>query len=320
MSDMIEINNLKEHPRNREFFDDIYGDRWEDFKQSVVRRGVVEPIVVTQDLLVVSGHQRVRACKEIGLLEIPCRITYYPDYDEKYNRTKDDMILEDLICTNIMQRGVGNVNPMKMAKCIQELERIKGIKVGRNQYDDKETITQKDLANMIGLEERQLRHYKRLNDLIPELQTMVENGSMKATVGYKIWAKMSEEEQEKFLNDIGEEKIKIMTQKDTQEYINKNKRKSISKQVIKSLMVRSNGQCECCGFGGQGLENIMNIHHIHKYSETQDNSLNNLKLLCPNCHSTIHTLENCSDKDIYNNIINNLKEKDKIINLVEKFN
>lgn len=72
-----------------------------------------------------------------------------------------------------------------MAKCIQELERIKGIKVGRNQYDDKETITQKDLANMIGLEERQLRHYKRLNDLIPELQTMVENGSMKATVNLK---------------------------------------------------------------------------------------------------------------------------------------
>ncbi|WP_315114513.1 hypothetical protein [uncultured Clostridium sp.] len=40
------------------------------------------------------------------------------------------MILEDLICTNIMQRGIGNVNPMKMAKCIQELERIYGIRQG----------------------------------------------------------------------------------------------------------------------------------------------------------------------------------------------
>lgn len=26
-----------------------------------------------------------------------------------------------------MQRGVGNVNPMKMAKCIKELERIYGV-------------------------------------------------------------------------------------------------------------------------------------------------------------------------------------------------
>lgn len=97
---------------------------------------------------------------------------------------------------------------MKMAKCIQELERIKGIKVGNNQFSGSEIIseansTQKDLATEIGLDERQLRNYKQLNDLIPDLQTMVENGSMKATVGYKIWAKMSEEEQEKFFNDIG---------------------------------------------------------------------------------------------------------------------
>lgn len=50
---------------------------------------------------------------------------------------------------------------------------------------------QANLASEIGLDERQLRNYKQLNDLIPELQTMIENGSMKATVGYKIWSKNS---------------------------------------------------------------------------------------------------------------------------------
>lgn len=82
-----------------------------------------------------------------------------------------------------MQRGVGNVNPMKMAKCIQELERIKGIRKGNNQFNGSEIIseaikTQANLASEIGLDERQLRNYKQLNDLIPELQTMIENGSM----------------------------------------------------------------------------------------------------------------------------------------------
>ncbi len=78
-----------------------------------------------------------------------------------------------------------------MAKCIQELERIKGIKVGRpNSEIISEFKTQANLASEIGLDERQLRNYKQLNDLIPELQTMIENGSMKATVGYKIWSKM----------------------------------------------------------------------------------------------------------------------------------
>lgn len=77
-------------------------------------------------MTIISRHQRVRACEELGLETIPSKVTHYKEYDEKFNRNKEDMILEDLICTNIMQRGVGNVNPMKMAKCIMELERIKG--------------------------------------------------------------------------------------------------------------------------------------------------------------------------------------------------
>lgn len=48
---------------------------------------------------------------------------------------------------------------------------------------------------------------------------MIENGSMKATVGYKIWAKMPQEEQEKFFEEIGREKLKTMTQKATEQYI-----------------------------------------------------------------------------------------------------
>lgn len=93
-----------------------------------------------------------------------------------------------------MQRGVGNVNPMKMAKCIMELERIKGIKKGNNQHnslsDNLTSITQSDIAEELNISRQQLQDYKKLINLIPELQQMIENGSMKATVGYKIWAKM----------------------------------------------------------------------------------------------------------------------------------
>ncbi|KOC40318.1 hypothetical protein ADU86_13970, partial [Clostridium botulinum] len=221
---MIEILKLQPHPRNQEFFDDIPKERWDDFIKSIVRRGVVEAIVVTQDLLIVSGHQRVRACKEIGILEIPCRITHYPDEDPKLHISKEDMILEDLICTNIMQRGVGNVNPMKMARCIMELERIYGIRQGSNQYSGSEIISeakksQNDLAKQIGIDERQLRNYKKLNELIPELQSLVETGALKSTTAYKIWAKMPQDEQEIFFNDIGKEKIKQLTQKRTQQII-----------------------------------------------------------------------------------------------------
>lgn len=105
---------------------------------------------------------------------------------------------------------------MKMAKCIKELERIYGIKQGNNQFNGSEIIseankTQSDLAEQIGIDQRQLQNYKKLNDLIPELQSLVENGTLKATTAYKIWAKMPPEEQEMFFNDIGQEKIKKLT-------------------------------------------------------------------------------------------------------------
>ncbi|CUN95578.1 hypothetical protein [Clostridium perfringens] len=77
-------------------------------------------------------------------------------------RLIDDMILEDLISTNIMQRGVGNVNPMKMAKCITELKRIKGIRQGGfrgNQYtkNQNKKYNQSDMAEELGITRQQLQ-------------------------------------------------------------------------------------------------------------------------------------------------------------------
>lgn len=51
----------------------------------------------------------------------------------KYNN--EDRVLKDFIETNIRQRRIGNHNPIKLGRCIKELERIYGIKNGNNQFD-----------------------------------------------------------------------------------------------------------------------------------------------------------------------------------------
>lgn len=104
------------------------------------------------------------------------------------------------------------------------LERIYGIYNGNHKNKDENNFvpnkSQSDLATQIGIDQRQLQNYKKLSNLIPELQSLVENEDLKATTAYKIWAKMSaEEEQKKFLREIGEDKISEMTQKQTQQYI-----------------------------------------------------------------------------------------------------
>lgn len=80
-----------------------------------------------------------------------------------------------------------------MARCIQELERIKGIQHGGDRKSNKDNLnllTQKNLASDLKISQQQLQDYKKLTNLIPELQDLIESNQMKATVGYKIWAKM----------------------------------------------------------------------------------------------------------------------------------
>ena len=92
----IDINELKPHPRNNEFFDDMSGEKWTEFLESIRTSGVIEPIVITTDMTIVSGHQRVRACKQLGINSVLCEIKTYKD---------EDSVIKDLLETNIRQRG-----------------------------------------------------------------------------------------------------------------------------------------------------------------------------------------------------------------------
>ena len=200
--ELMNPNNLRPHPRNNEFFDDMDGQKWKDFLQSVRTSGIIEPIIVTQDLVIVSGHQRVRAAKAIGLMKIAVEVRHYEN---------DDKVLKDLIETNIMQRGIGNTNPIKLAKCIVELERILGIRngsaneKGNNRIGDGHNVgdkNQSDLAEELKMSQKQLSRYKKLLDLVPELQSAVETGMVSATNATAILAKLPECEQKAIAEQI----------------------------------------------------------------------------------------------------------------------
>lgn len=192
MSQKLKVSSLKEHPKNCVFFDDIQGDAWGDFLESIKTSGVIEPIVVTQDKVIVSGHQRVRACKKLGIAEIEAEVRIFDS---------DDEILKCLIETNIRQRGIGNPNPVKFGRCIQELERIYGIRNGNNQYAEREvqnaqpSKSQADLAEELGISIDNLKRYKKLASAIPEVQELVETGTITKTIALSMIKKLTEDEQ-----------------------------------------------------------------------------------------------------------------------------
>ena len=64
--ELVNVSELKQHTQNEYFFDNIKDENWEQFLESVKENGIIQPIVISKDKTIISGHQRVRACKELG--------------------------------------------------------------------------------------------------------------------------------------------------------------------------------------------------------------------------------------------------------------
>ena len=176
---LMKIEELIPHPRNSEFFDDMSGDKWKEFLESIKTSGVIEPIVITQDKVIVSGHQRVRACKELGIAEILAEVKVYDD---------EDAILKDLLETNIRQRGTIGGSSVKLGRRIRELERIYGIRNGgdRSSSDIVGTATQQDLAEKLGISVDTLNNAKKLTTLPSEIQDLIEQGNISPSTASRL--------------------------------------------------------------------------------------------------------------------------------------
>ena len=233
---LLKIADLTPHPQNEYYFDDIVGDAWSEFLESIRTSGVIEPVIITQTRLIVSGHQRVRACRELGIEEV---MTETRQYDS------DDKIIKDLIETNIRQRGIGNPNPVKFGRCITELERIYGIQHGGSRIpksknftlnDEQRTSpqTESELATQLGLTRQSLQNYKKLAKLIPEVEDFLDTGMISANTALAISRQLCGEDQQTLMSQLDKETK--YTQREIQNRINEfNRDKKKLTDDLKSL-------------------------------------------------------------------------------------
>ena len=203
---VLKITDLKPHPMNEYYFDDIQGDGWNDLLQSVRTSGVTNAITVTNDGTIISGHQRVRACNLLGIEEIPAHVVEYTP--EEMAKHKD---VKDLIESNLKQRVPGNSNPVKLGRCFAFLEEYYNIKQGNNQHKRMEnnftsSKTAEDLAEENGVTRQTISNYKRLASSIPEMQELLNTGKVTPTTALAIMRQLSEEEQREFAQKVADEK------------------------------------------------------------------------------------------------------------------
>lgn len=236
----INIKELKPHPRNNEFFDDMSGEKWSEFLESIKTSGVIEPIVVTTDMVIVSGHQRVRACKELGINTISCTIKHYKD---------EDSIIKDLLETNIRQRGDVGGSAKKVGLRIKELERLYGIQNGSTHFQGNQhkevvtnkseapTFTQEQLASQMGISVDTLQNYKFLADMIPELEELLDTGIVTKTTALAMMKELSKEEQKELLDSIPTDKKYTQRQMDEEIQKYKNRISELVQQGTKTEII-----------------------------------------------------------------------------------
>ena len=215
MRQQININVLKPHPRNNEFFDDLSGEEFERLKNSIKDEKIYTDILVSPDMTIISGHQRVRAAKQLGLNLVPIKI------DEDLQ--DEDSKLRALISNNFGRR---KNDPSKDRKALETYVSLRGYKNGelgngrkKGCQDGIAKLTLDEIAKELNMSKRNLQRALRIErNLTDSMKELLDTGEITKTFASDTIASLSKEEQEELISKLDvTEKI---TQKHVEQYLN----------------------------------------------------------------------------------------------------
>ena len=182
---ILPFNAIRPSPENDELYRPIDPGDPEivSLANSVRERGILEPIVITTDNWIVSGHRRYAAAKLAGLQSLPCRVAPLSREDDRdrflsalreYNRQReksfDEKVRETVVSLNPDEAYQALISERKERSAVEvEALQLRGEKARARITDAKtpflDAINQ-ILATFKGywpLSERFI-HYKLLND------------------------------------------------------------------------------------------------------------------------------------------------------------
>lgn len=127
-----------------------------ELSQSIAENGLIQPIIVRKSDIIgyelIAGERRLRACKRLGMTEIPAVVKEVTDQE-----SRKQAIIENL------QRS--NLNPIEEAKAYRSL-------INELAYSHEE------LAKAMGKSRPYISNSLRLLQLPQEIQTSIENGKL----------------------------------------------------------------------------------------------------------------------------------------------
>lgn len=206
----ITVDVLKVHPRNQEFFDDISGQDYENFKMSIQKEGIITPIIVAPDMTIISGHQRYKAAKDLGIKMVPVCI-------------REDLIDEDKKLRVLLAANFGRTenDEAKQRKVIVEYVRLCGYSPNGDRSTECQNgtrITLDEIAAQLGTTKRSLQRALSIErNLTDSMKELLDTGIISKTLAADTISSLSPQEQEELISSL--DTTKRITQKEMQKYI-----------------------------------------------------------------------------------------------------
>jgi len=101
---VMNIDELKPLTDHELYFPLRWGRNWIDYLNAVDKYGITEDIMIARDNTIISGHERVRACRDLGIKTVKC---FYACQEEQYRKgeTDDELKLELFLISNMKSRS-----------------------------------------------------------------------------------------------------------------------------------------------------------------------------------------------------------------------
>ena len=97
----INVSSIKPHPQNDKIYDTkgkVFQDGIESLKQSISKLGLLEPLVLNKKNVLLSGHRRFTAIKELGIKKLWKKISGSA-HSKRLKHNNRRMVQLNIVCS-----------------------------------------------------------------------------------------------------------------------------------------------------------------------------------------------------------------------------
>ncbi len=132
------IDELTSHPQQGQIYADLSDREFQSLKDDIAKHGLRQPVEITTAGMIVDGHHRVRALRELGFEEVDAIIC---------EEMTDEAIEERFVNANLLRR---QLDPITKARAIKRLAEIERRRSGANQDADHDGDLRDRIAKRMG--------------------------------------------------------------------------------------------------------------------------------------------------------------------------